>query len=210
MYLAISIALAAVSVVLASPYAKPSCAIPDECFPLSSQSARTPALRQERKSPPIMSTVLLTSVEFVTSSPSSPPIVSKGQSSPVPPLSPSTASATSEYSSTQSASSIDLVSNPTLAPTSASEASLTAATPTQSATLESDTNPWASKRRIAGVAVSSVFGLILLAILIYTLFATSRGINVCDCFGGCCGRSDGDDEEKSRLPSRPSETCSHP
>jgi hypothetical protein len=39
--------------------------------------------------------------------------------------------------------------------------------------------------------------------LVYTLIAASRGINVCDCFGCCCGRDD--DEEKPRLPSRNSD-----
>jgi hypothetical protein len=47
---------------------------------------------------------------------------------------------------------------------------------------------------------------------IYALFAASRGINVCDCFGGCCGKRDNDDEEKSRsrLPLRSEDTYPHP
>jgi hypothetical protein len=46
----------------------------------------------------------------------------------------------------------------------------------------------------------------------YALFAASRGINVCDCFGGCCGKRKNDDEEKSqsRLPSRSEDTYPHP
>jgi hypothetical protein len=74
------------------------------------------------------------------------------------------------------------------------------ATATESTTSFSDLSSWPTKGKVAGAIVGSVLGLIFLGMLIYTLIAASRGINVCDCFGGCCGRDD--DEEKNHLPSQ--------
>jgi len=76
-----------------------------------------------------------------------------------------------------------------------------------------DPGPWLSRGKITGIVVGSVFGFILLGLTIYALFAAYRGINVCDCFGGCFGKRDNDDDAEkgpSRLPSRSEDTYPYP
>ncbi|CAN9361337.1 unnamed protein product [Alternaria alternata] len=90
-------------------------------------------------------------------------------------------------------------------------ASTATTVPTQTSHPEANAGPWLSAGKIGGIVVGSVFGLIILGLIIYTLLAASRGINVCDCFGGCCGKHDDDDENvRERLPSRSDDTYPRP
>jgi hypothetical protein len=52
---------------------------------------------------------------------------------------------------------------------------------------------------IAGIAVGSIFGAIILALLIYWAYACYRGVNVCNCFRGC-GRKHDEERQSDTLP----------
>ncbi|CAE7027469.1 hypothetical protein PTTW11_04251 [Pyrenophora teres f. teres] len=104
---------------------------------------------------------------------------------------------------------IETISTTSTAATSTVATSAAAASATQSTEPISGSTPWATKGKIAGIVVGSVLGLVFLGLLVYALFAASRGINVCNCCGGCFGKRD-DDEDTGRLPSRSSDTYPFP
>ncbi|KAL1795991.1 hypothetical protein ACET3X_006215 [Alternaria dauci] len=166
-------------------------------------SSATVVARQDGAKPPpslVTSIQFVTSIAFITSEPTPEVTV-------IPPTKPST----TELSSS-TASITDSISRPTSTGTSATTSTTT---PTQTSDADAKAGPWLSAGKIGGIVVGSVFGLIFLGLIVYTLYAASRGINVCDCFGGCCGKHDDDndnDEEKSRepLPSRSDDMCPHP
>ncbi|CAA9960496.1 hypothetical protein PTMSG1_03898 [Pyrenophora teres f. maculata] len=175
------------------------------------------------------STILTTSVVSITSHSTSSTMVSISDtktvtSSPLPPVPTTTATShleTSSASKSTAATSVPLTSTPatstaietisttSTAATSTVATSAAAASATQSTELISGSTPWATKGKIAGIVVGSVLGLVFLGLLVYALFAASRGINVCNCCGGCFGKRD-DDEDTGRLPSRSSDTYPFP
>ncbi|CAN9384746.1 unnamed protein product [Alternaria alternata] len=194
-------------------------------LPLSASSVTLIARQDEAKPPPpplVTSIQFVTSIALITSEPT--PTVTVTSTKPdilsPPPTVPSTTAetrtsseqppiklSTTELSSPNS-STTDGISSTTSAGTSASTATTV---PTQTSHPEANAGPWLSAGKIAGIVVGSVFGLIILGLIIYTLLAASRGINVCDCFGGCCGKHHDDDENgRERLPSRSDDTYPRP
>ncbi|CAG5152879.1 uncharacterized protein ALTATR162_LOCUS2947 [Alternaria atra] len=194
---------------------------------LSTASAVLVACQDDTEPPPLVTSIqFITSIAFITSEPTptltaTPPKPDISSVATAPPPNPSTIVGTLTSSEQPPTKASTTALAPSTSSTTQSTSSLTFArtstttattTPTQTSHADIDADPWLSRGKIAGIVVGSVFGLVILGLIIYTLFAASRGINVCDCFGGCCGKHDDKDEESSRdrLPSRSEDTHPHP
>ncbi|KAF1835957.1 hypothetical protein BDW02DRAFT_617551, partial [Decorospora gaudefroyi] len=197
------------------------------CGVSASISQQALAARQETTTPLALSTSVLfvTSVETILTTQSA---ISKSQSRDLaptlspspsqPPAETSTATETRGASSTtatavsESTSSLDQTSTSALSASTipSPTMSTSVATSTQSVETPVGPNPWVNKGKIAGIVVGSVLGLLILSMIVYALYAASRGINVCNCFGGCCRKHDPDEENLSRLPSRSNDTYPYP
>ncbi|KAH6868231.1 hypothetical protein BKA58DRAFT_458905 [Alternaria rosae] len=198
-------------------------------LPSPTATATVVARKDDTKPPSFVTSItFLTSIAFITAEPSSTVIMpSRSPDTSAPPPPPPAPSTTVEPSitvetptsserpptTTSATATTSLTPSETWKTSTETPAASPTASPPQTSHPDVDPGPWLSKGKIAGIAVGSVFGLILLGLTIYAIFAAYRGINVCDCFGGCFGKRDNDDDAEKgspRLPSRSEDTYPHP
>ncbi|KAG9195093.1 hypothetical protein G6011_00213 [Alternaria panax] len=215
MYLPVSAAITATGLLTASKLGV-SNLVTNYLSPLTSSATLVARQDDTKPPPPVTSLQFITSIASITSEPTptitttspKPDIPSAAPSPPVPSTTAETPR-TSEQPPTKISTTAPASSNSDTAENTSSTMFIVTTAPTSH--LDVDAGPWLSRGKIAGIVVGSVFGLIILGLIIYTLFAASRGINVCNCFGGCCRKHDDDnDEERGRLPSRSDDTYPHP